>query len=81
MSPARKTINPLHQWVARLPCLSACLSVKSHLTSGASVRRENVATYSETAPLRQVNENSCRLRMATYRDGVNRKGDKIWMEV
>ena len=27
----------------------------------------------------QVNENSCRLRMATYRDGVKRKGDKIGM--
>ena len=27
---------------------------------------------------RQVNEKSCRLRMATYfRDGVKRKGDKI----
>ena len=27
-------------------CLSVCLSVKSHLTSGASVRRENGVTYS-----------------------------------
>ena len=27
----------------------------------------------------QVNEKSLRLRMATYRDGVNRKGDKIGM--
>ena len=27
-------------------CLSVCVSVKSHLTSGASVRRENAATYS-----------------------------------
>ena len=27
-------------------CLSVCLSVKSHLTSGASVRPENSATYS-----------------------------------
>ena len=27
-------------------CVSVCLSVKSHLTSGASVRRENAATYS-----------------------------------
>ena len=26
--------------------MSVCLSVKSHLTSGASVRRENSATYS-----------------------------------
>ena len=29
----------------------------------------------------QVNEKSCRLRMATYRDGVKRKGDKIGMGV
>ena len=28
---------------------------------------------------RQVNEKFCRLRMATYRDGVKRKGDKIGM--
>ena len=27
-------------------CLSLCLSVKSHLTSGASVRHENTVTYS-----------------------------------
>ena len=27
----------------------------------------------------QVNKKSCRLRMATYRDGVKRKGDKIGM--
>ena len=27
-------------------CLSVCLSVKSHLTSGASVRPENAVTYS-----------------------------------
>ena len=27
----------------------------------------------------QVNEKSCRLKMATYRDGVKRKGDKIGM--
>ena len=26
--------------------VSVCVSVKSHLTSGASVRRENAATYS-----------------------------------
>ena len=26
--------------------MSVCLSIKSHLTSGASVRRENAATYS-----------------------------------
>ena len=47
-------------------CLSVCLSVKSHLTSGASVRPENTVTYSggnggrkicgdfsETAPLQR----------------------------
>ena len=28
-------------------CVCVCLSVKSHLTSGASVRPENSATYSE----------------------------------
>ena len=27
-------------------CLSVCLSVKSHLTSGAAVRPENTVTYS-----------------------------------
>ena len=27
-------------------CLSVCLSVKSHLTSGASVHPENAVTYS-----------------------------------
>ena len=27
-------------------CVYVCVSVKSHLTSGASVRRENAATYS-----------------------------------
>ena len=47
-------------------CVSVCLSVKSHLTSGASVRPENTVTYSavnggqkicgvfsETAPLQR----------------------------
>ena len=29
----------------------------------------------------KVNEKSCRLRMATYRDDVKRKGDKIGMGV
>ena len=28
-------------------CVSVCLSVKSHLTSGASVRPENAVTYSQ----------------------------------
>ena len=32
--------------VGRSLCLSVCLSVKSHLTSGASVRPENSVTYS-----------------------------------
>ena len=32
--------------VAVSVCVCVCLSVKSHLTSGASVCRENVATYS-----------------------------------
>ena len=27
-------------------CLSVCLSIKSHLTSGVSVRPENTVTYS-----------------------------------
>ena len=31
---------------SRRVCLSVCLSVKSHLTPGASVRSENAATYS-----------------------------------
>ena len=29
----------------------------------------------------KVNENSCRLRMGTYRDGVKRNGDKIGMGI
>ena len=29
--------------------------------------------------MERVNEKYCRLRMATYRDGVKRKGDKIGM--
>ena len=29
----------------------------------------------------KVNEKSCRYRMATYRDGVRRKGDKFGMGV
>ena len=31
---------------SRRVCVSVCVSVKSHLTSGASVRRENAATHS-----------------------------------
>ena len=30
----------------QLPCLCVCLSVKRHLTSGASVRPENTLAYS-----------------------------------
>ena len=33
-------------WVGLSVCLSVCLSVKSHLTYGASVRPENAVTYS-----------------------------------
>ena len=55
-------INPRHACAARVMvvamsvcvcvcvcvcgCVSVCLSVKSHLTSGASVHHENAATYS-----------------------------------
>ena len=64
-------INPRRACAARVTvvgsvCLSVCLSVKSHLTFGASVRPENAVTYSagnegqkicgvfsETAPLQR----------------------------
>ena len=40
-------INPRRAWAARVTVLgSVCLSVKSHLTYGASVRPENAVTYS-----------------------------------
>ena len=45
-------INPRRACAARVTvvvlcvCLSVCLSVKSHLTYGASVRPENAVTYS-----------------------------------
>ena len=42
-------INPRCACAARVTivvCLSFCLSVESHLTSGASVRPENAVTYS-----------------------------------
>ena len=44
-------INPRRACAARVivvgvVCLSVCLSVKSHLTYGASVRPENAVTYS-----------------------------------
>ena len=41
--------NPRHACVASVAvviCVCMCLSVKSHLTSGASVRPENTVTYS-----------------------------------
>ena len=59
-------VNPRRACAARVTVVfvSVCLSVRSHLTSGASVRRENAASYSagsegqnifsvfsETAPL------------------------------
>ena len=59
-------INPRRACAARVTVVgSVCLSVKSHLTSGASVRPENAVTYSagnegqkiwvfsETAPLQR----------------------------
>ena len=72
-SPAgrRSVINPRRACAARVTvvgsvCLSVCVSVKSHLTYGASVRPENAVTYSagnegqkicgvfsETAPLQR----------------------------
>ena len=44
-------INPRRACAARVTvlgsvCVSVCLSVKSHLTYGASVRPENAVTYS-----------------------------------
>ena len=43
-------INPQHACAARVTvvilCVCVCLSVKSHLTYGASVRPENAVTYS-----------------------------------
>ena len=64
----RIIVNPRRACAARVTvvvvCVCVCLSVKSHLTSGASVRPENAVTYSagnegqkicgvfsETAPL------------------------------
>ena len=41
--------NPRHACAASVAvviCVCMCLSVKSHLTSGASVRPENTVTYS-----------------------------------
>ena len=43
-------INPRRACASRVTvvvlCVSVCLSVKSHLTYGASVRPENAVTYS-----------------------------------
>ena len=46
-----RLVNPRRACAARVTvlgrvCLSVCLSVKSHLTSGASVRPENTVAYS-----------------------------------
>ena len=56
----------MRRMVGLCVCVCVCLSVKSHLTSGASVRPENPVTYSagnggpkicgvfsETAPLQE----------------------------
>ena len=49
---------------------------------GFKLKNENNKISQSTVALCiQVNEKSCRLRMATYRDGVKRKGDKIGMGV
>ena len=42
----RVTVVVLSVCVCVCVCVSVCLSVKSHLTSGASVRPENAVTYS-----------------------------------
>ena len=39
-------------------CLSVCVSVKSHLTSGASVRPENTVMYSVGGGQKICNESS-----------------------
>ena len=47
-------------------CVCVCVSVKSHLTSGASVRRENAATYSAGNEGQKFVAFS--LKMFSYRD-------------
>ena len=49
--PAPEVVNPRRACAARVTvvgsvCLCVCVSVKSHLTYGASVRPENAVTYS-----------------------------------
>ena len=38
--------NDIFDYLGLCVCVSVCLSVKSHLTYGASVRPENAVTYS-----------------------------------
>ena len=42
----RRVINPRRACAARVTSVCVCVSVKSHLTYGASVRPENAVTYS-----------------------------------
>ena len=44
-------------------------------------RQLHVISQSTAVLCIQVNKKSCRLRMAAYRDGVKKKGDKIGMGV
>ena len=41
-----EVVNPQRACAARVTVVCVCLSVKSHLTYGASVRPENAVTYS-----------------------------------
>ena len=43
---SKSSINPRRACAARVTGLCVCVSVKSHLTYGASVRPENAVTYS-----------------------------------
>ena len=65
-TPPRVQHFSAFHWVCLCVCVCVCLSVKSHLTYGASVRPENAVTYSagnegqklcgvfsETAPLQR----------------------------
>ena len=74
-------------YCSRPVCVSVCLSVKSHLTSGASVRPENTLTYSagnggrkicgvffETAPFKSYGVK--RKRKSQY--AVNRSS-QLWL--
>ena len=51
MQTSRQLINPQHACAVRVTvvgpvCLSVCLSVNQHLTSGVPFRPENIITYS-----------------------------------